>query len=58
MRQTDEQIKIDGWEKGYTGFPSSDNPHPVGTSEHEMWAARHREGYWAAVDEGQLENTL
>lgn len=56
--QTDEQIKIDGWEKGYVGFPSSANPHPAGTSGHEMWAAKHREGYWCAVDEGQLDNTL
>lgn len=58
MRLTDTEIKVDGYEKGFSGFPSSANPFPEDSSDHNTWDAAHRNGYWDGVDHGYIPNTL
>lgn len=49
-----QDVKRNGWEYGYAGFPSSNNPYPEGAWQHDIWLTAHFEGMCAAIDEGAL----
>ena len=47
-------VKARGHEAGWSGLPSSSNPHTPGSDEHETWRIGHFEGQCAAMDDGSL----
>jgi hypothetical protein len=49
-----ENVKRDGWEHGYTGFPSSSNPYTELDWQYRVWRDAHFEGACAAMDAGDL----
>lgn len=50
--QVGDDVKKSGWEHGYAGFPSSSNPYDAGSFQYESWMNAHREGVFAAMDDG------
>jgi hypothetical protein len=48
-------VRMDGWEAGYVGVRHETNPHPAESFEWSLWRDSHREGMFAAVDEGVRE---
>lgn len=51
---SESEVKRQGWESGYTGFASSENPYREDEWQHFTWRKAHFEGMCAAMDEGAL----